>query len=488
MIEHNDKRYLIVRGIRYVVPYWHDQKYSVRLEDANRHLTVVQVLASRLGRPHVPPDQLETYFRRVLEEEGHVSIRRHQKKNNNRAVKRPKKNGNNQVDATNDDYLQVQDPDTIVGRNDILKIRNHVHERCTLDRGPLVTLQDIICDSTSSSYYRAIYKPAGLPVMNNEGLAYGCVAGMVGDSSSGYHLGHRLDLPVEGVLLLGKGKKRAAKLIKALSPSAKQQSGGGVLKAYLARVKGGATFSKQLVGNAVLQSDGMHEVRCFLRWDNRAKKAIVVASNDNENSAGDVKDHEKNSGSNKETITRIQQLEWDEVKKESLMRVELVTGARHQVRAVLASLGLPIKGDSTYGGGIDANETAEGNRRIVDVDGAPDTFADMKDVQQSTGTSTTSLSNEESGLLLYADDDQGRLLSMLTKHEVMGCDKCRWQIEETKKGGTIRGTEQLNDMICLLSYHYRIPSLDIDVRLPDDMLPEWAKTTATSTTISSTTG
>ena len=510
----DNKSWIVVRGIRYVVPYLHQQKYSVRLQDADRGLSVLQVLVSRLGRPYLPSADVEAYFRGAIVTDGRVSIRRHKKNpnlnsNDNNNISKKRKTGPNgnvnqhqDISHTRNEFQRLVDPDLITARGDILKIQNHVHERCTIYRGPLVTILDIADMTASRSamsnfklqeehHYRAIYKPAGLPVVNDEGLRYGCVAGMVRDEHN-YHLGHRLDMPVEGVLLLGKGKKRAAKLMRALSPQAKQQSqsngtDGSVLKAYLARVKGGSWFrnNKDEAGNIALPSP-MHEVRRWLKWDTRSRKAIVVSENEinpTDHNKTD-KQHQSSDGRGetapKETITRIQQLLWDDGKGESLIRVELVTGARHQIRAVVASLGLPIKGDITYGDEADIG-IEEG--RDGDFDKAAREDSTIGGCTGKGGASllhrnasTAVTTKEKSRLLLYADDDQGSLFNMLSKHRVDWCDKCRWQIDETKKGGTSRGAEQLGQAICLLSYHYRIPSLGIDVRVPDHMLPEWAST------------
>eukprot|EP00978_Attheya_sp_CCMP212_P010273 scaffold24741_cov53-Attheya_sp.AAC.2 len=526
----NNNNDLIVRGIRYVIPYVHEQRYSVRLEDADRQASVLQVLASRLGRPYLPLSDVESYFTRAIVDEGRVDIRRHCTYTTTTTNKRQRHQDsdsdsdkkNTLISNSNDFFERVVDPHMMTARNDILRIRNHVHERCTIYRGPLVTIMDLPGNTntrtTSHSHsiipdnnddkqchyeYRAVYKPAGLPVINNEGHAYGCVAGLV--RHLGYHLGHRLDLPVEGVLLLGKGKKRAGRLIRALSPQAKQQqqssngNGGGVLKAYLALVQGDAWFQNQKEEDNSQEDTNsmslpMQEVRRWLTWDNRAKKATVVTYDpaDKDRTSGDddtrsKKDHDQKGGGAKETITRIQQLTWNESKGESLVRVELVTGARHQVRAVLASLGLPIKGDVTYGG--DGNEDDGVVRgEYIGTDGKAITKDSSSTSSKSTTKVVTSLSpqstnttaaaastKKEPGLLVYADDDQGRLFKMLSDHKVDGCDKCRWQLAETQQGGTTRGAAQLEDAICLLSYHYRIPSLGIDVRLPDHMLPAWAK-------------
>jgi 23S rRNA-/tRNA-specific pseudouridylate synthase len=470
-------RYLVARGIRYVVPYLHEQSYSVRQPHAGK--SVVQVLSLALGRQHLSSDALDAYFRRQVLH-GRIGLRRSK---THKADTGPftcccTVDGG-AANSISPAFQTVLDPDMITAPKDRLHILQHVHERCTIYRGPLTTIPCCTGASASASastvndndndnddqqqqqqeeYYRAVFKPAGLPVINGEGECRGCVAGLIRDDGS-WHLGHRLDLSVSGILLLGKGKGRAGKLLKALSPDEKQkktkgqngQGGNAVLKAYLARVRGGEWLNNNdsetnntndnTNGNSI--PSALQEVRCKLKWDNRAKKALVVTDNDDDDNDDDDDDN-KNKNKARNTITLVQRLKWDAKTRESLVRVELVTGARQQVRAVLASMGLPIVGDTKYGGG------------------APVAVVDTPE------------DNDHDELSLYADDREGRLLKMLVREQVDWCDKCRWQIEEAKNGGTRRGAEELADTICLLSYHYRIPSLGIDAQVPDDMLPEWA--------------
>lgn len=417
----SNARYVIVRGIRYVVPYLKEQEYSVRLNDADDNKSITQVLALRFDRrQHKDLVETEEYFRNQILHQHRVKLRR----------SKTSRHDTGPFTAASE---TVVDPDMVTKRNDVLQVLQHVHERCTLYRGPLITVPMMASSDSSSqdadaapSFYRAIFKPAGLPVINNEGNYYASVAGMLKDN---YVLGHRLDLPVSGVLLVGKGKKRAQRLTQALSPSAKQ-SDRNFLKAYLARCKGGQN----------MQEDNIMTVRRKLVWDNRNKKAIVIVDDET------TRDSTKTAA--RDTITRVQRLSWDDTSQTSLVRVELVTGARQQIRGVLASMGMPIVGDVKYYDDDDEHASAKKHK-----------------------------GEDQDELRLFGDDSHGTLLTMLLREKKEWCDKCRWQIEEAKQGGTRRGTEQLTDSICLLSYHYRIPSLGIDAKLPDDMLPDWAKMT-----------
>ncbi|KAL3924496.1 MAG: hypothetical protein SGILL_001007, partial [Bacillariaceae sp.] len=412
-------RFVIVHGIRYVRPYLHDQVYSVRMHHADKQTPIAEVLADAFGRTSNSFEESLHYFQQEVKH-GRVQWKRNKR-------------------SREDDeplFETVLDPDLPTRRNDILKIQRHVHERCIVG-APLITVPcragaDIhnytTCNNEEDDCYRAIFKPAGIPVVGNEGTCYGSVTGILQDSGEGdYRLGHRIDLPVSGILLLGKGPRRGKRIIQALSPSMKQTTEGFV-KAYLARVKGGKDI--------VAKEEGKIEVKCKLQWDNRQKKALVVDDNHVHYKGEDKSNKDDGKGKKaRDTITYVQGLKYDPNTNTSLVRVELVTGARQQVRAVLASLGIPIIGDTIYGGG---------------------------DFPQK----------EE--YVLFRDDLQHSLLNMLQEEQKEWCDKCRWQMEEVKHGGTERGTEQLGQQICLLSYHYRIPSLGIDARVPNDLMPEWA--------------
>ena len=404
-------RFLVVNGISYIRPYLHDQTYSVRMQQADQQLSIAEVLAHAFGRESNKWEDSVQYFHNEICQ-GRVQWKRNKlKRNDDEPI-----------------FRTILNPNEPTRRNDVLKIQRHIHERCMVGT-KLVTMP---CYSDNNNInvddsYIAVFKPAGIPVVGSDGACYGSVTGILQQTGQGdYRLGHRIDLPVSGVLLLGKGPSRGKKIVQALSPTAKQASEGFV-KAYLARVKGG----KDVFGQR-------REIQCKLQWDNRQKKAIVVENENTDNRSAEAKKH-KTKKTSKDTVTYVQRLEYDPATNTSLVRVELLTGARQQIRGVLASLGTPIVGDTSYGGG----ECPSKERKKE--------------------------------FTLFCDDKQQTLLTMLEEEQKDWCDKCRWQMEEVRKGGTKRGTEQLGHQICLLSYHYRIPSLGIDAMVPDNLMPDWAK-------------
>jgi 23S rRNA-/tRNA-specific pseudouridylate synthase len=410
-------RFVLVRGIRYVRPYLTEMPYSVRLPNVGK--TVAVVLAEAFHRRSNPSlsDTISYYSREI--ESGRVQLRRHKTSRDDEGLFCK--------------FAVLLDPNRIAAKSDQFKILRHVHERCTIDRGPL---QTIYMSPDEHGSYRAVLKPAGLPVVNDDVGGHGTVMGLL--EGENYRPGHRLDQPVSGILLLAKGKGRASRLMQALAPACKQkEGGGGVLKAYVARVQGE-------MGTEPV------EIKVKLHWDNRVKKACVSETE------------------GRETFTKVTRIRFDAPRGESLVRVELGSGARHQIRAVLAScLNLPIVGDVAYGGKPYIYK--DDNHYDSHVKPEEGIIGDKKQCQPK------GLPPDDTELRLYADDEQGHLLDMLQQEQVDWCDKCRWQVAETTSGGTVRGTERLADYVCLLSYHYRIPSLGIDVRVPDEFMPSWAK-------------
>lgn len=124
---------------------------------------------------------------------------------------------------------------------------------------------------------------------------------------------HRLDQPVEGVMVFAKNEAAAAALSRRL-----QQDGFG--KYYYAVVCG---IPKQ---KEAVQTD-------YLVRDGRTNSSAVVPAN--------VKNAKK-------AVLHYEVVEERPSEQRALLRIHLETGRHHQIRVQLAHMGCPIAGDRKY--------------------------------------------------------------------------------------------------------------------------------------------
>lgn len=128
---------------------------------------------------------------------------------------------------------------------------------------------------------------------------------------------HRLDQPVEGLLVFAKNPKAASKLTAQL-----QKQSAGLQKQYQAIVCG------KLLPEEGTLVDYMYE--------GAGKRAEIVSSKE-----------AKNKGARK-AVLRYRLIR--EISEElSLVDIELETGRFHQIRAQMAHAGVPLLGDRKYG-------------------------------------------------------------------------------------------------------------------------------------------
>lgn len=162
------------------------------------------------------------------------------------------------------------------------------------------------------------HKPAGLATqtknigekdMESEALKYLKTKG----EKPEIHIVHRLDQPVEGVMVLAKTKEAAAKLTKQLSDH-------NFKKRYYA-----------IITRESFPEEG-HLIDYIVK-DNRTNLSKVVGQSDPRAKKAELEYH---------TIDQ-----WDDKK---LLDIELFTGRHHQIRLQLASRTAPILGDVKYGG------------------------------------------------------------------------------------------------------------------------------------------
>ena len=131
---------------------------------------------------------------------------------------------------------------------------------------------------------------------------------------------HRLDQPVEGILVFAKDKRAAASL------SAQVQS-DIMNKHYLALVEG------------IIDAPDDTELTDFMYKDAKAGKAVIVPKD--EPVPGGVKAKKAS------LIYRTERIMEDQDR--TVLSIKLITGRFHQIRAQLSNMGHPIVGDRKYG-------------------------------------------------------------------------------------------------------------------------------------------
>lgn len=181
-----------------------------------------------------------------------------------------------------------------------------------------------------------VEKPAGVESQAVHGFGVDMVSEIrkhihkLSPEDRGLYVGviHRLDKPVQGVMVYAKTKKAAAAL-------SKQVQDGRMKKTYLAIVCGKPVDN---VGNFV---DNLYM--------NREENYSVLV------------DKSKKEGKRAELSYRV--LSRAEEKNLTLLEIQLKTGRHHQIRVQLAGHGLPIWGDARYnpqfGGTLPVEEREE---------------------------------------------------------------------------------------------------------------------------------
>jgi 23S rRNA pseudouridine1911/1915/1917 synthase len=167
-----------------------------------------------------------------------------------------------------------------------------------------------------NNQFIAFGKPGGLPVQ----------ADKTGDKSllqlaeiyckSKLYLVHRLDRPASGVVVFAKTKTMTSSLTEQFS----QRS---VQKTYLA-----------VVQNKPAEAEGT--LRHYLTKNGRANRSAVAEGS--EDAGGPTGDFSEMTYRLLASSDRYH-----------LLEVQLITGRHHQIRAQLAAIGCPIKGDVKYG-------------------------------------------------------------------------------------------------------------------------------------------
>jgi len=183
----------------------------------------------------------------------------------------------------------------------------------------------------------AVVKPAGV-LTQADGSGEKCLMDIVKDYLKEKYkkpgqvflgLVHRLDKPVEGIVLFGKTSKGAGRL-------SEQFRNHTIQKTYHAIVSGKPKINKGQIREKI------NKISFFAEsFSEKSDKELLEA----------IK---------KATKTRTAELAWEVVKsndKFSLLRILPKTGRFHQIRVQLANMGNPILGDEKYAPDFIARQT-----------------------------------------------------------------------------------------------------------------------------------
>ena len=142
---------------------------------------------------------------------------------------------------------------------------------------------------------------------------------------SALHVVHRLDQPVQGLVLFGLTAHAASVLGKELTD-------GSMKKTYLALVECAALDGRKLLEKAAAGEE--ISLEDDLLRDGRTNTSRIVRAG--------------TPGAKKAALT-FTAAEFDEESARALLKISLKTGRHHQIRVQLAGAGLPIIGDRRYG-------------------------------------------------------------------------------------------------------------------------------------------
>jgi 23S rRNA pseudouridine1911/1915/1917 synthase len=158
----------------------------------------------------------------------------------------------------------------------------------------------------------ALNKPAGLPVQEDKTGDPSAHRMAMAYAHRDLYVVHRLDRRVSGVVVFAKTKEAAALM-------SKQWEENKVKKIYLG-----------IVPTADIPAAG--QLKHYLTYDN---KLNITYTSDEAKAGAD------------EALLHYQVLQ--QFDNFMLLRIDLITGRKHQIRAQLSALGVPIRGDIKYG-------------------------------------------------------------------------------------------------------------------------------------------
>lgn len=190
------------------------------------------------------------------------------------------------------------------------------------------------------------HKPSGLPVQSagagTQDLMSLLMNYLYEQQQKMPYLGlvHRLDQPVEGILVFAKNKRAAAEL-------SKQVTDGRMEKRYQAvccstAVQNEKTDDGQdheadefdFCGREIRENQPHHLIN-YLKKDGRTNTSAIVP--------------ERTSGAKRAELTfRIQSEKMIGERRFDMVEIQLLTGRHHQIRVQMSGAGLPLYGDQKY--------------------------------------------------------------------------------------------------------------------------------------------
>ena len=169
------------------------------------------------------------------------------------------------------------------------------------------------------------------------------------------HIVHRLDQPVEGVMVFAKTSRGAADLTR-------QMQNGGIGKEYLALVCGIPEPERGVLTDYLLR-DGRTNCSKVVPAGTKGAKQAELSYEVLEIRGGQQKAKEP---VRKEEKQEEEQKEEQKEEQYALVRIVLKTGRHHQIRVQLSHRGYPILGDQKYGGKSRADTQEPAKERAND--------------------------------------------------------------------------------------------------------------------------
>lgn len=196
-------------------------------------------------------------------------------------------------------------------------------------------------------------KPAGIPVQTAK-FGQADMVSLLKNYRAGkkevpeIYVVHRLDQPVEGVMVFAKNQKAAASLSKQI-----QQK--GVDKYYYAVVEGLPKPTQGTLEDYLLRDGKSNTSKVVKATVQGAKKAILHYKVLKTNEAADKKGNVKQGVKTQDREEKLKQMtESGSIQEEltqrrtSLMEIHLETGRHHQIRVQMAHAGYALVGDKKY--------------------------------------------------------------------------------------------------------------------------------------------